>query len=47
MYGGWHGNLLRYSCLENPHGQSNLVGYSAWGRKELDTTEPQHSTVYV
>ena len=26
------------------HGQSNLVGYSAWGRKELDTNEPQHST---
>ena len=21
------------------HGQRNLVGYSPWGRKELDTTE--------
>ena len=21
------------------HGQSSLVGYSPWGRKELDTTE--------
>ena len=21
------------------HGQRNLVGYSLWGRKELDTTE--------
>ena len=24
------------------HGQSNLVGYSPWGRKELDTTEWLH-----
>ena len=22
-----------------PHGQRSLGGYSAWGRKELDTTE--------
>ena len=22
-----------------PHGQRNLVGYSPWGHKELDTTE--------
>ena len=28
-----------YSCLDNPHGQRSLVGYSPWGRKELDTTE--------
>ena len=34
-----HGNRLQYSCLENPHGQRNLVGYSPWGRKESDTTE--------
>ena len=26
--GGGHGNLLQYSCLENPHGQRNLVGWS-------------------
>ena len=37
--GGRHGNPLQYSCLENPHGQRSLVGYSPWGRKELDTTE--------
>ena len=37
--GGGHGNPLQYSCLENPHGQRNLVGYSPWGRKELDMTE--------
>ena len=37
--GGGHGNSLLYSCLENPHGQKNLVGYSPWGCKESDTTE--------
>ena len=37
--GGRHGNPLQYSCLENPHGQRILEGYSPWGRKELDTTE--------
>ena len=31
---GGHGNSLQYSCLENPHGQRCLVGYSLWGRKE-------------
>ena len=25
------------------HGQRNLVGYSPWGRKELDTTEHTHA----
>ena len=37
--GGGHGNPLLYSCLDNPHGQRSLVGYSPWGCKELDTTE--------
>ena len=37
--GEGHGNLLQYSCLENPHGQRCLVGYSAWGLKELDMTK--------
>ena len=37
--GGGHGNPLQYSYLENPHGQRSLVGYSPWGRKELDATE--------
>ena len=37
--GRGHGNPLQYSCLENPHGQRSLVGYSPWGRKESDTTE--------
>ena len=37
--GGGHGNPLQYSCLENPHGQRSLVGYSPWGHKESDTTK--------
>jgi len=37
--GGGHGNPSQYSCLENPHGQKSLMGYSPWGREELDTTE--------
>ena len=37
--GGGHSNPLQYSCLENPHGQRSLVGYSPWGHKESDTTE--------
>ena len=37
--GGGHVNPLQYSCLENPHGQRSLVGYSPWGCKELDMTE--------
>ena len=31
-------NPLQYYCLEKSHGQRSLVGYSLWGRKELDTT---------
>ena len=31
--GGGYGYLLQYSCLENPHGQKSLVGYSPWGGK--------------
>ena len=44
--GGRHGNPLQNSCLENPHGQRSLVGYSPWGHKESDTTgwlSTQHS----
>ena len=36
---GGHGNPLQNSCLENPHGQRSLVGYSPWGCKESDPTE--------
>ena len=26
-----NGNPLHYSCLEDPHGQKRLAGYSPWG----------------
>ena len=46
--GGGHGNPLQYSCLENPHGQRSLVGYSPWGCRKSGMTErlitAQHST---
>ena len=37
--GGRHDNPLQFSCLENPHGQRSLAGYSLWGHKESDMTE--------
>ena len=37
--GRGHGNPLKYSYLENPHGQRGLVGYSPWDCKELDMAE--------
>ena len=37
--GEGNSNPLWYSCLENPHGQRNLVGYSPWGHKKSDMTE--------
>ena len=37
--GGGHGNPLQYFCLENPHRQGSLAGYSPWGCKESNTTE--------
>ena len=39
--GGRNGNPLQYSCLENPHGQRSLAGYSPWGPKASDTTKQQ------
>ena len=33
-HGGGHSNPFQYSCLENPHGQRNLVGYSPQDCKE-------------
>ena len=29
------------------HGQRNLVGYSTWGRKELDTTERLTLSLFI
>ena len=37
--GGGHGNPLQYSCLENPHGQRRLAGWSPLGLKESGMTE--------
>ena len=39
--GGGHGNPFQYSCLESPHGQRSLAGYTPWGQKRqrVDTTE--------
>ena len=37
--GEGNGYPLQYCCLENPHGQRRLEGYSPRGRKESDTTE--------
>ena len=34
---GGHGKPLQYPCLDNPHGQRSLVGYSPWGRKDSVT----------
>ena len=33
---GGHGNVLQYSCLENPHGQR-----SPWGLRESGKSERQ------
>ena len=48
--GGGNGNQLQYSCLENPMDRS-LMGYWAWGRKELDVAEwlstAQHIVIYI
>ena len=38
--GGGHGSPLQYSRLENPLGQRSLMGYSPWGHKGSDLTEP-------
>ena len=35
--GGGHGNPLQYSCLENPHGQRRLVGYTVNGVTKSQT----------
>ena len=35
--GGEHGNPLQYFCLENPHGQKSMAGYSPRENKESDS----------
>ena len=45
--GGRHGKPLQYSCLENPHGQRSLAGFSPWGCKELDMTEQLSTAQHI
>ena len=45
--GGGHGNPLQDSCLENPHGQRSLAGYSPRGCKESDMTESEQQQAYM
>ena len=40
--GEGHGNPLQDSCLENPHGQRTLEGYSPWVEHDIAT---KHSIV--
>ena len=47
--GGGHGNPLQCSCLENPHGQRSLVGYSPWGSQRDGhdwVTKPSTALLY-
>ena len=45
--GEGNGNPLQCSCLENPHGERSLEGYSPWGYKELDMIEKlTHTQLY-
>ena len=46
LFLGWRDSLEEgmathssFCCLENPHGQRGLGGYSQWGHKESDMTE--------
>ena len=43
---GEHGYPLQYSCLENPHGQKSLVGYSAWSHRVGHIWPTKPSTVW-
>ena len=43
--GGEHGNPLQYSCLENPHGQRSLEGYSLGSQRVGQDSATKHSTV--
>ena len=45
--GGGHGNPLQYYCLENPHGQRSLVGYSPQGHKESDAIKNSTAQTWV
>ena len=42
--GGGHSHPLQYRCLEKPHGQRSLAGYSVWSCQESGTTEATQHT---
>ena len=44
---GGHGNLLQYSCLENPHGHRSMAGYNSIGsqRGSHDWIDLTHNLV--
>ena len=41
--GRGHGNPLQYPCLENPHGQRSLAGYSPWSRRVRHDLVAKHN----
>ena len=41
-----NGYPLRYSCLDNLHGQRSLTGYAPWNRKQFDMTEQLSHTFH-
>ena len=45
--GGGHGNLLQYSCLENPHGQRSLAGCSPRGHSWAPKHHTAHHCLYA
>ena len=46
--GGGHGNPLQYSCLENPHGQRSLAGYSPKNQTRLSNyTQPTEYLISI
>ena len=44
---GGHGNPLQYSCLENPHGQRSLAGYSPWDCRVGQSWATKHKTMHI
>ena len=45
--GEGNGYPLQYSCLENPHGQRSLVGYSPWGCKSRTRLSDYTTTIIL
>ena len=44
VFGEGNGNLLQYSCLENPMDRGTLVGYSPWFHKGSDRTACRYTS---